>query len=145
MGIPGSEVQQGKEGYKMRSQVRAAGFQVTKRGWRGRNVHSAREQWKGMEGGGPGSNRYWAHALFQVLYELMEATQFFEVGDIIISILEMRKLISQKVNHLPKVLRQVREIRHSEPHLFTPMCIFMLPEWFATLLAYQNHAWKCKI
>lgn len=128
-----------------RSQVRAAGFQVTKRGWRGRNVHSVREQWKGMEGGRPGNNRGRAHTLFQVLYELIEATQFFEVGVIIIPILEMRKLMFTKGKSLTQGPETNKGKRHSEPHLFTPMCIFMLPEWFATLLAYQNHAWKCKI
>lgn len=98
-----------------------------------------------MEGGGPGNNRYRAHTLFQVLYELIEATQFFEVGVIIIPILEMRKLMFTKGKSITQGPETNKGNRHSEPHLFTPMCIFMLPEWFATLFAYQNHAWKCKI
>lgn len=105
-------------------------------------------QWESIEkecGGGVVRNVYcWAHPLYQMLYELTEASQFFEGCVIIIlinPILEMRKPVFTKGKSF---IQDQGKPRHSEPHLFTPVC-FMLPECCTTLLAQQNHAWKYKV
>ena len=62
-----------------------------------------------------------------MLDDLIEASQFFDIGVTIIPILVMRKLMFTKCKSLIQgQLRQLRKIAiYSEQHLFTPMCIFM--------------------
>lgn len=100
---------------------------------------------KRKEGVGPGNNHCWAHTLYQVLDELIEASLFFDIDVPIIPILEMRKLMFTKRKSL---IQSPETIKGNSPIFRTTSVlsnVYFYAKWFAALLAYQNPTWSCKV
>ena len=96
---------------------------------------------KRKEGVGPGNNHCWAHTLYQVLDELIKASQFFDI----IPIVAMRKLMFTKCKSLIQGPETIKENSHIFRTTSLHSNVYFYAKWLTALLACQNTTWSCKI